>query len=248
MLISIITLFPEIFEPLVNSSIIGKARKKKLLKTRLVNLRDFGLGSHKQVDDRPYGGGVGMVLRVEPIYAAVKYARRKTHDSRLILLTPQGKTFNQKMAQRLAKEKHLVLICGHYEGVDERVRQMVDEEISIGDYVLSGGEVPAMVVLDAVTRLIPGVLDKEATEKESFGKRPPAGEARQTANDEQQTLLEYPQYTRPETFKLGKRNLAVPKILLSGNHQEIEKWRSDESLKKTKRRRPDLMANSSSAC
>ncbi len=232
MLISVITLFPEVFEPLINSSIIAKAQKSKRLKVNLINLRDFGLGPHRQVDDRPYGGGVGMVLMVKPICEAIKRSKIKNQKSRIVLLTPQGRVFDQKKARKLAKEKHLVLICGHYEGVDERIRRLVDEEISIGDYVLSGGEIPAMVVLDAVTRLIPGVLEKEATEKESFSSHFP--------NSKPCPLLEFPQYTRPEVFELGGKKLTVPKVLLSGNHQEIEKWRLNEALKKTKRRRPDL--------
>lgn len=248
MIIDIITLFPEVFKPLLESSLFGKAQKKGKLKVNLIDLRDFGLGRHKQVDDRPYGGGVGMVLMVEPIYKAIQKAESAAHDTRVILLTPQGKTLNQKIAQRLAKEEHLTLICGHYEGVDERVRELVDEEISIGDYVLSGGEVPAMVVLETVVRLIPGVLEKEAVANESFGERltapTPSGRGSDRsvkANGNQQTLLEPPQYTRPEVFQADKRKLIVPKILLSGNHQEIRKWRLKEGIKKTKRRRPDLI-------
>jgi len=236
--IDIITLFPEIFEPLLSSSSIAKAQKRRKLKVNLINLRDFGLGPHKQVDDRPYGGGVGMVLRADVIAKAIEKqtdGRRQTKQqgTKTVLLTPQGKTLDQKLVQELAKEKHLILICGHYEGVDERVRELVDDEISIGDYILSGGEVPAMVVLDAVARLIPGVLEKEAIENESF--------APHTLDIKRRTLLEPPQYTRPEVLQLDKRKLAVPKILLSGNHQEIEKWRFAEALKKTKKRRPDLL-------
>lgn len=221
MVISIITLIPEIFRPFLSAFPTSKAIKEKKLQVKLINLRDFGLGSHSQVDDRLYGGGVGMILRVEPIAEAIAKSKIKDQKSKIILLTPQGKTFDQKTARRLAKQKQLIIICGKYEGVDERVRQLVDEEISIGDYVLSGGEVAAMVILDTVTRLLPGVLEKEATEDESFS----------------QNLLEPPQYTRPEVFKGWK----VPKILLSGNHQRIAEWRLKEAIKKTKRRRPDLM-------
>ena len=217
MRIAIVTLFPELFEPLLSSSIIDKAQKEGKLEVRLINLREFGIGSHRQVDDRVYGGGVGMVLRVEPIYEALKKAGR----GRKILLTPQGQTLDQPKLKRLSKEKGLILICGKYEGVDERVRALVDEEISIGDYVLSGGEVPAMAVLDGVARLLPGVLEKEATELESFS----------------ENLLEPPQYTRPEVFKRKR----VPKVLLSGNHGEIARWREEQALKKTRERRPDLL-------
>ena len=227
--ISVVTLFPQIFTPLLNTSILDKSQKQGKLKVDLVDLRKFGIGKYRQVDDRVYGGGVGMVLRIEPIAAAIKKSKILNLKSKIILLTPQGKTFNQKTALRLAKEKHIVLICGKYEGVDERVRELVDEEISIGDYVLSGGEIPAMVVIDSVARLLPGVLDKKATALESFSPL--------TINHKRLTLLEPPQYTRPENFE----GMAVPKVLLSGNHQEIAKWRSQEALKKTKKLRSDLL-------
>ena len=229
MKISVITLFPQVFSPLLNTSILDKAQKQRKLKVNLVDLRKFGIGKYRQVDDRVYGGGVGMVLRIEPIAAAIKKSKILNLKSKIILLTPQGKTFNQKTALRLAKEKHIVLICGKYEGVDERVRELVDEEISIGDYVLSGGEIPAMVVIDSVARLLPGVLDKKATALESFSPL--------TINHKRLTLLEPPQYTRPENFE----GMAVPKVLLSGNHQEIAKWRSQEALRKTKKLRSDLL-------
>ena len=229
MKISIVTLFPQVFTPLLNTSILDKAQKQGKLKVNLVDLRKFGMGKYRQVDDRVYGGGVGMVLRIEPIAAAIKKSKILNLKSKIILLTPQGKTFNQKTALRLAKEKHIVLICGKYEGVDERVRELVDEEISIGDYVLSGGEIPAMVVIDSVARLLPGVLDKKATALESFSPL--------TINHKRLTLLEPPQYTRPENFE----GMAVPKVLLSGNHQEIAKWRSQEALRKTKKLRSDLL-------
>ncbi len=221
MVVSIITLFPAVFQPVLASSILAKARKQGKLKVNLVNLRDFGLGQYQQVDDRVYGGGVGMILRVDVIAAAIKKSKIPKLKSKVILLDPQGKKFDQKIARRLSKEKHLILVCGKYEGVDERVRKLVDEEISIGDYVLSGGEIAAMVVLDTVARLLPGVLEKEATEMESFG---------------HQNLLESPQYTRPQEFE----GMKVPKILLSGDHQKIAEWRLREAQKKTRQRRPDL--------
>ncbi len=221
MKISIITLFPEVFKTLVKTSILDKAQSAGKLKVELVDLRKFGIGRHKQVDDRVYGGGIGMILRIDVLDAAIKKVKSRLRRSRVILLTPQGETLNQKKVKELSKEKHLILICGKYEGVDERVRELVDEELSIGDYVLSGGEVPAMVVLDSVSRLLPGVLEDEATQLESFS----------------QNLLEPPQYTRPEDYK----GMEVPKVLLSGNHGEIEKWRGEKAVKKTKERRPDLL-------
>lgn len=221
MKISIITLFPEVFKPLIETSILAKARDEGKLKVELVDLRKFGAGKHKQVDDKVYGGGVGMVLRVDVLDAAIKKAKRLFRRSTVILLTPQGKMLDQKRVKGLSKKKHLILVCGKYEGVDERARELVDEEISIGDYVLSGGEVAAMAVLDSVARLLPGVLEEEATREESFS----------------QNLLEPPQYTRPEKYK----GMGVPKVLLSGNHAEIEKWRRKEAIEKTKKRRPDLL-------
>lgn len=216
MKVSIITLFPEAFESYFQHSMMWKARGKKLLELEYVNLREFGLGPRKQVDDTPYGGGDGMVLRVEPIVAAIESV--KTDNSHVILLTPQGQTFRQADAQRLSSHQHLIMVCGHYEGFDERIREFVHEQISIGDYVLTGGELPAMVLIDAVARLIPGVLGGEASaEVESFA--------------DGQTL-EYPQYTRPEEF----RGLKVPEVLLSGHHGEIAKWRSAQAKAKTKER------------
>lgn len=221
MKIDIITIFPELFKSAFESSIIARAKKKKLVQINIHNLRQWTKDKHHTVDDKPFGGGPGMVMKVDIIDRAISDLRSKILDSRIILLTPQGKTLNQPMAQKLAKQKHLILICGHYEGFDERIRQVVDEEISIGDYVLTGGEIPAMVIVDSVVRLIPGVVGKEASLiEESF-----------TSG-----LLEYPQYTRPEAYK-GKK---VPSVLLSGNHAEIKKWREKEALKKTKKLRPDL--------
>lgn len=220
--ISVVTLFPPVFEPILKSSIVAKAQKQGKIKVRLVDLRKFGRSKYRQVDDRVYGGGVGMILRVDVLDRAIQEARIPALKSKTVLLDPQGKRFDQKVARRLAKEKHLILICGKYEGVDERVRKLVDEEISIGDYVLSGGEIAAMAVIDTVTRLTPGVLEKEAVERESFGR---------------ENLLEPPQYTRPEEFA----GMHVPPVLLSGDHQKIAAWRSKEALRKTRRLRPDLL-------
>ena len=225
MKITIITLFPQVFPHFLETSILKKAQNLGKLQVELINLRDFGLGAHRQVDDRVYGGGVGMVLRVEPLAAALKKARGFLGGGRAILLTPQGQTLRQEKVKKLSREKHLILICGKYEGVDERVLDLVDEEVSIGDFILSGGEIAALTVLDSVARVLPGVLEGEATELESFSTR------------KGQKLLEPPQFTRPEVFK-GKR---VPEVLLSGNHQEIKKWREEEAFKKTKKRRPDLL-------
>ncbi len=238
MLIDIITIFPEVFKPYINESILKIAQGKGKLEVRLHNLRDYTLDKHRKVDDRPFGGGPGMVMTAEPIFRAVESLKRTTnHESvrseaepprrgqttKIILLSPQGKALNQKLAQRLSKLKHLILICGRYEGVDERVRaRLADEEISIGDYVLTGGELPAMVLVDAIARLIPGVLGhKDSVRDESF-----------SAN-----LLEYPQYSRPADFK----GMKVPEILLSGDHKKIEEWRRKKALELTKKKRPDLL-------
>ena len=225
MKISIITLFPEVFEPILNSSILKRAQKKGKVKFELINLRNFGEGKHQVVDDRPYGGGAGMILRADILTKALTSTiNLDTAVSRLIILTSaSGKPYKQKGAQRLSKLNHLIIVCGHYEGVDQRfVDKHVDEEISIGDYVLTGGEIPAMIIIDSIVRLIPGVLKKpEAVENESFSTN----------------LLEYPHYTRPEKWE-GKK---VPKVLLSGNHAEIEKWRKEQSVEKTKKIRPDII-------
>lgn len=223
MKISIITLFPEVFNPILNSSILKRAQDKGKIQFQIINLRDFGEGKHKTVDDRPYGGGAGMVLKADVFAKAVKNSKFEFRNSKLILMSASGTPFNQQKAQDLSKIDHLIIVCGHYEGVDERfIENYVDQEISIGDYVLTGGEIPAMVIADAVTRLIPGVLEKpEAVEDESFS----------------EGLLEYPQYTRPEEFE-GKK---VPQVLLSGNHAEIAKWRKQKSLEKTKKIRPNLL-------
>ena len=233
MRVDIITIFPEVFKPYFEESIIRIAQKKGKLKIGLHNLRDYTLDKHRKVDDRPFGGGQGMLMMLEPISRAVEdivrraskrrktqYARRKT---KIILLSPQGKTLNQRLVEKLAKYKHLILLCGRYEGVDERVaHELVDEEISIGDYVLSGGELAAMVLVDAVNRLIPGVLGhKDSSRFESFS----------------DNLLEYPQYTRPADF----RGMRIPQVLLSGNHKKIKEWRRKESLRITEKKRPDLL-------
>ena len=216
----VLTLFPEMFKPL-EESIIGRARKNKQININLVNIRDFSENKHKKVDDTPYGGGAGMVMMPDIVYKAYKSLENK-EDAKVIYMSPQGKTLNQKKVVNLSKEKHLIILCGHYEGIDQRVLdKIVDEEISIGDYVLTGGEIPAMVLIDSVSRYVEGVLSKESIEEESFSNN----------------LLEYPQYTRPEVFE----GIKVPDILLSGNHQEIEKWRKEKSLEITKIKRPDLL-------
>jgi len=222
MKIDIITLFPEMFKGPFSESIVKKAQEKDLLKIKIHNLRKWTKDKYKTVDGHSFGGGVGMVLMIEPIYKAIKELKKK--ESKVILLTPQGKVFKQKKAEKLSKEKHLIFVCGHYEGVDERIREkLINEEISIGDYILTGGELPTMVIIDSVTRLIPGVLSKkEASQIESFSFK---------------GLLEYPQYTRPSDFKGWK----VPEILLSGNHKKINEWRERKALEKTKKRRPDLL-------
>ncbi len=226
MKISIITLFPEVFEPILKSSILKRAQSKGKVKFELINLRNFGEGKHQVVDDRPYGGGPGMILKADVLTKALSSViKNPTAVRSLIILTSaSGKPYKQKTAQKLSKLNHIIIICGHYEGVDQRfIDKYVDEEISIGDYVLTGGEIPAMVIVDSVVRLLPGVLEKsEATQEESFS---------------DPGLLEYPHYTRPEDFE----GLKVPKVLLAGNHQQIAKWRKEEGLKKTKKIRPDLI-------
>lgn len=221
MIFDIITLFPEVFTPL-QESILKRAQKAKLITINLNNLRNYTSDKHKTVDDSPYGGGYGMVLKSEPIFKAVESLKKKSPKALTILLCAQGKLLTQEKAYKLSRKKHLILICGHYEGVDERIREhLVDEEISIGDYVLTGGELPAMVLVDVVSRLIPGVIQAGSLEDESFNKG----------------LLDYPQYTRPVEFKRH----SVPEILLSGNHQLIEEWRKKQALKRTYFKRPDLI-------
>jgi tRNA (guanine37-N1)-methyltransferase len=222
MRIHVVTLFPGMFPGVLDESMLRVAREKQAVDLRVVDLRDFTEGRHRVADDYPFGGGGGMVLKPEPLFAAVEALRGP--ETRVVLLCPQGPTFTQATAERLAAVPHLVLLCGHYEGVDERVRtELVDEELSIGDYVLTGGELPALVVLDAVVRLLPGVLgDPEGAARESFS----AGR------------LDYPQYTRPAEF----RGWRVPEILLSGDHGRIARWRRREALRRTLARRPDLLA------
>ncbi|MBI2074545.1 MAG: tRNA (guanosine(37)-N1)-methyltransferase TrmD [Candidatus Levybacteria bacterium] len=231
MKITILTLFPEMFTCVFNSSIIKRAQEKKIITIELVNIRDFGIGKHKAVDDKPYGGGVGMIMRVDVLSKAIEYVKCKNCKEKVILLDPQGIKFNQKLAFDLSSMDHLIFVCGHYEGFDERVRELVDLEVSIGDYILTGGEIPAMVLTDAIMRLLPNVLGKDESNKyESF-------QQYENQSGKRGQILEYPQYTRPETFK----NLKVPDILLSGNHQKIAGWRAKKALKKTGERRPDLL-------
>jgi tRNA (guanine37-N1)-methyltransferase len=234
MRIDILTLFPEMFKGPFDESIIQRAQKKGLVEIKIHNLRKWAVDKRGTVDDRPYGGGTGMILMIEPIYKALNELKTKNSKlkTKIILLDPRGKVFNQKIAQKLSKEKHLIFICGHYEGVDERVKEhLADEVISIGDYILTGGELPAMVITDAVVRLLPGVLEKpEATKFESFSNL-------KIGKLKIGSLLEYPQYTRPENF-LGWK---VPKILLSGNHQKIAEWRRKKAEELTKKLRPDLI-------
>jgi len=227
MKIDILTLFPEMFKGPFDESIIKRAQKKNLIEIKIHNLRKWADDKRGTIDNRPFGGGTGMVLMIKPIDRALD--ELKTQDSKVILLGPKGKVFDQKKAEELAKNKHLIFICGHYEGVDERVKEhLADEEISIGDYILTGGELPTMVIVDSVVRLIPGVLEKpESTQNESFSH----------LTSHVSPLLEYPQYTRPANFK----GWQVPKVLLSGNHEKIDKWRKNEVLKITKKLRPDLV-------
>lgn len=221
MKIDILTLFPDMFEGFKKESIIKRAIEEKKVEINTINFRDFAKNKHKKVDDTPYGGGSGMVLMCQPIFDAVDSIKKE--DSKVILLTPQGKKYDQQKAYELSKEKHLIFICGHYEGFDERIRTICDEEISIGDYVLTGGEIPAMVLADSITRLVPGVIEEESHQKDSF-------------ND---NLLDYPTYTKPRNYK----GMQVPLVLLSGDHKKIEDWRYEKQLKITSEKRPDLLGN-----
>ncbi|MBU1177500.1 MAG: tRNA (guanosine(37)-N1)-methyltransferase TrmD [Patescibacteria group bacterium] len=217
----IITIFPKIFDSYFNESIIKRAQKRKLIKINIHNLRDFTKDKHKTVDDKPYGGGFGMVLMVEPIYKAVKKIKSKilkSKKSKIILLSAKGKKFNQKMAQKFSKLDQIIIISGRYEGVDERVAKYVaDEEISIGDYILTGGEIPAMILVDTITRLIPGVINENSLKEESFSKL-------KIKNCKLKINFEYPHYTRPEKIKIDGKERHTPKILLSGNHKKIKDW------------------------
>lgn len=220
----ILTLFPDMVLDGLNTSIIGRAMAKGLLSIDAVNIRDYANNKHGKVDDYPYGGGAGMVMQAEPVVEAYEsIAKRLNKKPRCIYLTPQGKTFHQRMAEEFAKEEDLVFLCGHYEGIDERALDLVvTDHVSIGDYVLTGGELPAMVMIDAISRLVPGVLNNdESAVTESFGS---------------ENLLEYPQYTRPEEY----RGMKVPEVLLSGHHANIAKWRLEQSVERTRMRRPDL--------
>jgi tRNA (guanine37-N1)-methyltransferase len=221
----VFTLLPEIFPPYLNSSILNRASQRGLIDVHIHNIRDWAKDKHHVTDDEPYGGGGGMVMKVEPVFAAVESILGPEHSCPVILLTPQGSVFNQKMALEFVQQPRLAMICGRYEGVDERIREhLVTHEISIGDFVLTGGELPALILIDAISRLIPGVLgDPDGAMDDSHA----AG------------LLEYPHYTRPPEF----RGWGVPEILLSGDHAKIEKWRREQSLKRTLRRRPDLLEN-----
>ena len=221
MKIDILTLFPDMFNGILNTSIIKRAIDNKLVEINLINFRDYSLDPHGKVDDTPYGGGAGMVLTPQPIFDCVNSI--KTKESKVILLTPDGEVYKESTAYKLSKFKHLILICGHYEGFDERIRTLCDMEISIGDYVLTGGEIPAMVLVDSITRLIKGVINEESHLMDSFSSN----------------LLDYPVYTKPREYK----GMCVPDVLLSGDHSKIEEYRYNESLKKTKERRPDLLGD-----
>ena len=220
----ILTTFPGIIEAVAGESILGKAQQRGLIDVEAVNLRDFTSDKHRTTDDSPFGGGPGMVMKCEPVFEAVEtLVSRRPGKPRILLMTPQGRRFDQAMAEQLVHESHIIMICGRYEGVDERIREhLVTDEVSIGDYVLTGGELAAMVVLDAVARLLPGVLgDESSPESESFSSG----------------LLEYPQYTRPAEF----RGYKTPDVLLSGNHEQIRKWRREQALERTLNKRPDLL-------
>lgn len=221
MIIDILTLFPEAFSYL-DSSIIKRAKEQGLLEINIIDIRDFSKNKHKKCDDYPFGGGAGMLMSVDPVYYAVKSVQKD--NSTILLPSPSGKVLNGEIVRNLAKEEHLIFICGHYEGIDQRVIDIFNPtEISVGDYVLTGGELPAMIIIDALSRYVDGVINKESLEEESFSSG----------------MLEYPQYTRPAEF-MGYK---VPDVLLSGNHGEVEKWRREKSLEKTIKNRPDLLKN-----
>ncbi len=222
MIFTVLTLFPAIFESPLNESLIKKAQERGLLQFNIVNIRDFATDIHRTCDDYPFGGGAGMVMKVEPVFAAMAHVEKEMGRPRYVLLTPHGRIFDQETAARFSRIRHLALVCGRYEGVDERIVSLIDEEVSVGDYILSGGEAAALILIDAVSRLLPGVLGNEAS---------PADESFRDS------LLEYPQYTRPRTFM----DMDVPEVLLSGNHEEIRRWRRKESLRRTILRRPDLI-------
>lgn len=230
MKISILTLFPEMFAGPFDYSIVKRAQEDGKVVIEYINLRDFGIGKHTMVDDTPYGGGIGMVMRVDVVHAAIKHAQEKAGVARnaekIVLVSARGKQFTQQTALTYARLEHLIIICGHYEGIDDRISRYIDEEVSVGDFVLTGGELPAMIITDAVTRLVTGVLKAGATDHESF-----------TYYHEEKPLIEYPQYTKPQEYD----GVAVPEVLLSGNHKHIDTWRKEEAIKKTKAVRPDLI-------
>lgn len=230
MTISILTLFPEMFDGPFSHSIIKNALQKGIININYINIRDFGIGKHKTVDDKPYGGGKGMILRVDVLYSAIEHARKSFKGNKskqkVVLMDPSGITYNHKKAKELSNFDHLIIVCGRYEGFDARIKKFIDEEISIGDFVLTGGEIPAMVITDSVVRLKKGVISEEASNIESF-----------SSVDGKSILLEYDQFTRPDKFK----DASVPKILLSGDHKKIKTWRKKLSIKITKNKRPDLL-------
>jgi len=219
MKIDILTLFPNMFYGFLNESIIKRAIEDKKVEINIYNIRDYSNDRYKKVDDYPFGGGYGMILMCQPIFAAVNHLKKD--NSKIIMMTPTGEVFNQSRAYNLTSEEHIIIICGHYEGFDERIRTLVDIELSIGDYVLTGGEIPSMVITDAVVRLVDGVINKESLVDESFNG----------------CLLDYPNYTKPRDFK----GLLVPEVLLNGDHKKINEWRLNERIKKTKEKRPDLL-------
>ncbi len=221
MKIDILTLFPKMFDGFLTESIIKRAREKGIVEINIIDFRNYSLEKHKQVDDTPYGGGRGMVLMCEPVVRAIEDL--KSDDSLVILTCPQGKPFKESIAKDLKQYKHLIIVCGHYEGYDERIRNFVDLEISIGDYILTGGEIPAMAITDATVRLLDGVINSESYEQDSYSNN----------------LLDYPTYTKPADF----RGMKVPEVLLSGDHEKIKEYRLKEQIKNTKKRRPDLLEN-----
>ena len=222
MKIDVLTLFPEMYNGVITSSILKRANDDNKVEISIHNIRDFSKNKHHRVDDYPIGGGEGMVLMIEPIYDAIMHYKKD--DSLVIMMTPQGKQYTQQMAYDLTKYKHIIILCGHYEGFDERIRSLVDLEISIGDYILTGGEIPSMVLIDSITRLVDGVIAKESHENDSFNNN----------------LLDYPVYTKPIEFM----GMKVPDILLSGHHEKINQWRYEQQIEKTRRRRPDLLEKS----
>ena len=219
MKISILTLFPHMFDGFLNESIIKRAIEKKQVEIEIINFRDYSTSNNNQVDDTPYGGGAGMVLMCQPIFDCIEEI--KTNNSLVIMMTPDGITYNQKLARKLTSTNHLIILCGHYEGFDERIKSIVDMEVSIGDFILTGGEIPAMAIADSITRLLDGVINEDSLASESF----------------EDDLLDYPVYTKPSNF----RGMLVPEVLLSGNHQKIAEWRTNARIEKTKIKRSDIM-------